>query len=50
MNMQEAGLRRLLAEEAASPPLLERVAKVAVVAAIEADDVDREARFPKAAI
>jgi acyl-CoA dehydrogenase len=31
-------------------PLLQRAAEVASVAAREADDVDREARFPKAAI
>ncbi|HJZ22225.1 MAG TPA: acyl-CoA dehydrogenase family protein [Bradyrhizobium sp.] len=35
---------------APAPPLLRRAAEVASVAAREADDVDRAARFPKAAI
>ena len=54
--MQEVGLRKhsvdavgaALFVEAQS--LHERAAKVAAVAALDADDVDRSARFPKAAI
>jgi acyl-CoA dehydrogenase len=56
MNLQEAGFRRHPADQAgenpfeAVPPLLQRAANVAAVAARDADDVDRAARFPKAAI
>jgi acyl-CoA dehydrogenase len=55
--MQEPALRKPPADETngtllieAGPYFLERAAKVAAVAALEADDVDRAARFPKAAI
>lgn len=59
MSMQEeAGLRESptydvhhsMVVDQANLLLLERTAKVAAVAAAEADDVDRAARFPKAAI
>ena len=55
MNMQEARFRDLAASETtelleAGPSLIQRTANVAAVAAAEADDVDSEARFPKAAI
>src|SRR3954451_9655057 len=57
MNMQEARFRDLATSEAseqllleAGPSLIQRTASVAAVAAAEADDVDSEARFPKAAI
>jgi acyl-CoA dehydrogenase len=54
MNVQEANFRK---SEAGEPVLLdgglsfiERTAKVAAVAAAEADDVDQKGRFPKEAI
>ena len=57
MNMQEARFRDLAASETGEhlfletgPSLIQRTASVAAVAAAEADDVDRAARFPKAAI
>src|SRR5260221_12027772 len=57
MNMQEARFRDLAASETSEqlfletgPSLIQRTASVAAVAAAEADDVDRAARFPKAAI
>jgi acyl-CoA dehydrogenase len=57
MNIQEAGLRKLAAEKTGETLLidqgssfLQRTAIVATAAAAEADDVDRKARFPKAAI
>src|SRR5882762_5933767 len=56
MNMQEARFRELAASETSEqlletgPSLIQRTASVAAVAAAEADDVDRAARFPKAAI
>ena len=56
MTRLDAGLRKLPAEDSGAlcietgPSFLERAAKVAAVAAADADDVDRAARFPKAAI
>jgi acyl-CoA dehydrogenase len=56
MNLQAAGVRNLPADQANEkklvdgPSLLQRTATVAAVAAAEADDVDRAARFPRAAI
>jgi acyl-CoA dehydrogenase len=57
MNVQEAGFRRPAAGEAReqfqldqSPSLIQRTAAVAAAAAADAEDVDRQARFPKAAI
>jgi acyl-CoA dehydrogenase len=57
MNVQEASFRNAVADETserfildASSSLLQRTASVASVAATEAEDVDRAARFPKAAI
>jgi acyl-CoA dehydrogenase len=57
MNVQEASFRNAAADETserfildASSSLLQRTASVASVAAAEAEDVDRAARFPKAAI
>jgi acyl-CoA dehydrogenase len=56
MNLHEAGFRVHAADQAgenpfeAVPSLLQRAANVATVAARDADDVDRAARFPKAAI
>lgn len=57
MNVHEASLRDLGSVEASGQPFLEtgpsliqRTASVATVAAAEAEDVDRAARFPKAAI
>jgi acyl-CoA dehydrogenase len=57
MNMQEASFDRSPAGEAReqflrdqSPSLIERAATVAAIAAADAEDVDRHARFPKAAI
>src|SRR5256885_7519948 len=57
MNVQEARFRDLATNETnkahfvdTDPSLIQRAASVAAVAAAEADDVDRAARFPKAAI
>src|SRR3981081_3187245 len=57
MNVQEAKFRTAAANEASEhflldgrASLLQRTADVASVAAAEAEDVDRAARFPKAAI
>lgn len=57
MNVQEARFRNAAADETsedflldARASLLQRTADVARVAAAEAEDVDRAARFPKAAI
>src|SRR5712672_3352033 len=57
MNVQEARFRNAAADETsehflldARSSLLQRTAEVASVAAAEAEDVDRAARFPKAAI
>jgi acyl-CoA dehydrogenase len=57
MNVQEARFRNAAADETsehflldARSSLLQRTADVARVAAAEAEDVDRAARFPKAAI
>jgi acyl-CoA dehydrogenase len=57
MNIQEARLLSSAAYEPNeqflldhSPSLIQRAAKVAAVAAADAEDVDRQARFPKAAI
>jgi acyl-CoA dehydrogenase len=57
MNVQETGLLKPAAEDGNASLLLdrssafmERTAKVAAAAAAEAEDVDRSARFPKAAI
>ena len=57
MNVQEARFRNAAADETsehflldARSSLLQRTANVASVAAAEAEDVDRAARFPKAAI
>jgi acyl-CoA dehydrogenase len=56
MNVQEARFRSSAADEASEPFVLDRsslqrrTAVVAAAAAAEAEDVDREARFPKAAI
>src|SRR5882757_8715727 len=57
MNMQEARFRDPAASETneqllleTGPFLIQRTATVAAVAAAEAEDVDRAARFPKAAI
>jgi acyl-CoA dehydrogenase len=57
MNVQEAGLRELVADHVGEQSLLDRsssffqrTAAVASVAAAEASDVDSEARFPKSAI
>jgi acyl-CoA dehydrogenase len=57
MNVQEAELRDLVADHASEQSLLDRSSSflqrttaVASVAAAEAPDVDRKARFPKSAI
>jgi len=57
MNVQETRFRNAAADEAsehflldARSSFLQRTANVASVAAAEAEDVDRAARFPKAAI
>jgi acyl-CoA dehydrogenase len=57
MEVQEAGLRKVDADKAGEQFVLgrgllfaQRAAAVALVAAREAEDVDRKARFPKAAI
>jgi acyl-CoA dehydrogenase len=56
MNVQEARFRSSAADKASEPFVLDRsslqrrTAVVAAAAAAEAEDVDREARFPKAAI
>jgi acyl-CoA dehydrogenase len=57
MNLQEASFRNAAADEIsdqfpleARSSFLQRAANVASVAAAEAEDVDRTARFPKAAI
>jgi acyl-CoA dehydrogenase len=57
MNLQEAELRDVVADHASEQSLLDRSSSflqrttaVASVAAAEAPDVDREARFPKSAI
>jgi acyl-CoA dehydrogenase len=57
MNVQEAGLRDPVADHVSEQSLLDRSSSfsqrtttVASVAAAEASDVDREARFPKSAI
>jgi acyl-CoA dehydrogenase len=57
MNVQEASFRNTAADEIsdqfpleARSSFLQRAANVASVAAAEAEDVDRAARFPKAAI
>jgi acyl-CoA dehydrogenase len=57
MNVQEASFRNAAADEIsdqfpleARSSFLQRAANVASVAAAEAEDVDRTARFPKAAI
>jgi acyl-CoA dehydrogenase len=56
MNVQEATLRTLVADETSEPFLvdrssfIQRTAAVAAAAAAEADAVDREGRFPQAAI
>jgi acyl-CoA dehydrogenase len=56
MNVQEAGLRHSAADKASEQffldrsSFLQRAATVAAAAAAEAEAVDREARFPKAAI
>jgi acyl-CoA dehydrogenase len=56
MNVQEASFRKPAAESANEPFLLDRssflqrTTTVAVAAAAEAEDVDRHARFPQAAI
>jgi acyl-CoA dehydrogenase len=56
MNVQEAGFRGSSADETSDQFVLdrssfaERTATVAAAAAAEAEDVDRQARFPKSAI
>jgi len=57
MNVQEARFPRAAAGKASeqfhldqSPSLIQRTAAVAAAAAADAEDVDRQARFPKAAI
>ena len=56
MNVQEARLREPVAEKTSEPFFIDRssfpqrTAAVATVAAAEAEEVDRNARFPKAAI
>ena len=56
MNVQEARFRNAAADETSEQFLLDRnslvqrTASVATAAAAEAEDVDRQARFPKAAI
>src|ERR1700681_1797967 len=56
MNVQEARFRNAAADETSEQflldrgSLLQRTASVAAAAAVEAEDVDRQARFPKAAI
>ena len=57
MNVQEARFRSSAADETSeqllldqSPSFIERTGAVAAVAAADAEDVDRHARFPKAAI
>jgi acyl-CoA dehydrogenase len=56
MNVQEAGFRGSSADETSDQFVLdrssfaERTAAVAAAAAAEAEDVDRQARFPKSAI
>jgi len=56
MNVQEARLREPVAEKTSEPFFIDRssfpqrTAAVATAAAAEAEEVDRDARFPKAAI
>jgi acyl-CoA dehydrogenase len=57
MNVQEARLRSAAADKASeqlildhSPSFIERTAVVAAAASKDAEDVDRQARFPKASI
>jgi acyl-CoA dehydrogenase len=56
MNVQEAGLRTAAAERASEPffpnrsSFHERTASVAAAAAVQAEAVDRDARFPREAI
>jgi len=56
MNVQEARLREPVAEKTSEPFFIDRgsfpqrTATVATAAATEAEEVDRDARFPKAAI
>src|SRR3984885_4913813 len=56
MNVQEARLREPVAEKISEPFFIDRssfpqrTASVATAAAAEAEEVDRDARFPKAAI
>jgi acyl-CoA dehydrogenase len=56
MNMQEANFCDTVADDTSEPfvpgrsSFLQRTASVATAAAAEADDVDREARFPQKAI
>src|ERR1700733_7693247 len=57
MNVQEARFRKPAADETSeqllldqSPSFIQRTGAVAAVAAADAEDVDRHARFPKAAI
>src|ERR1700722_6337233 len=57
MNVQEARFRKPAADETReqllldqSPSFIQRTAAVAAVAAAEAPEIDRDARFPKAAI
>ncbi|MDR3484248.1 MAG: acyl-CoA dehydrogenase family protein, partial [Bradyrhizobium sp.] len=57
MNVQEARFRNSAADEASdqflldqSSSLVQRTAAVAAAAAADAEEVDRHARFPKAAI
>ena len=56
MNVQEARLREPVAEKTSEPFFIDlssfpqRTASVATAAAAEAEEVDRDAHFPKAAI
>jgi len=56
MNVQEAGFRNAAADETSEQPFLDRgsfqqrTAAVAAAAAAEAEEVDRDARFPQKAI
>ncbi|HEX7564478.1 MAG TPA: acyl-CoA dehydrogenase family protein, partial [Bradyrhizobium sp.] len=57
MNVQEARFRSAAVDETSeqllldqSPSFIQRTAAVAAVAAADAEDVDRRARFPKAAM
>src|SRR6202142_1130324 len=57
MNVQEARFRSSAADQASeqflldqSPSFIQRTTMVAATAAADAEDVDRQARFPKAAI